>query len=487
MFKLYNSMGRKKRRFKPMDENSVRMYACGITAYYSAHIGNMRTYVNQDILKRLLLHDGYKVVHVQNITDVGHLASDADTGDDKIRAEAEKEHRSMREIADFYAGIFIEDMKALNIMVPDVMPKASEHIPEMLNLIKRLSDKGFLYQASNGIYFDTSKFRGYGKLTGMGFKQLNNSLKEGARVEKVEGKRHATDFAVWRFAGQDEKEMVWDSPWGRGFPGWHLECSAMSMKYLGEQFDIHCGGIDHLQVHHTNETAQSEAATGHRFVDYWVHENFLTVDGKKMSKSLKNIYTVKDILAKGHSASALRLFMMSANYRQGLNFTFEALSGSESELAGMYSLMERLSSVQGRAKNDDTAEFKKSLRSMKKEFFARLNDDISMPEALAAMHSLMNAVSARLGSGKLNRAEAKAAARAMLEMDSILGLQLGGHYRGDAPPLGKEAKALLKEREAARKSGDFRRSDEIRDLLREKHGIAVEDTKAGQSWHRTPG
>lgn len=478
---LYNSLGRKRMRFKPIDGKNVRMYTCGITAYYSAHVGNIRTYVNQDILKRLLLHNRYAVKHVQNITDVGHLVSDADTGDDKMRMEAAKEHKSMREVADFYARIYMEDLASLNVIVPDIMPKASEHVRKMLTLIKELSDKGFLYQASNGLYFDTSKFKGYGKLTGMTFKQLNAQLKEGARVEKVEGKRNATDFAVWRFSSPDEKEMVWDSPWGRGFPGWHLECSTMSMEYLGEHFDIHCGGIDHLQIHHPNEIAQSEASTGQKFVNYWVHGEFLTVDGRKMSKSLQNIYTVKDILARGHSPMALRLFLISANYRQILNFTFEALAGAESSLTGIYSFMERLSAVQNKTQNEDGGAFKAQVKSMKKDFFARLNDDISMPEALAAMHSLINIANARKS---LNRREARVVAKAMLEMDSVLGLRLGEHYAKGKARLSKEETALIKEREQARKAGDFRRADEIRALLMERHKLVVEDTKDGQTWRK---
>ena len=481
---LYNSMGRRKQRFKPIDGKNVRMYTCGITAYYSAHIGNLRSYVNQDILKRVLLHNGYSVRHVQNITDVGHLTSDADTGDDKLRLEAEKEHKGMREIADFYTRIYLDDLKALNVLMPDVMPRASEHIPEMLKLVKELNDRGFLYEAKNGIYFDTSKFKGYGKLTGMSFKQLNSRLKEGARVEKTEGKRNLTDFAVWRFAGPEMREMVWDSPWGRGFPGWHLECSAMSMKYLGSHFDIHCGGIDHLMIHHPNEIAQSEGATGERLANYWMHCEFLVVDGKKMSKSVNNIYTVKEILAKGHQPMALRLFLISANYRQILNFTFDALRGSENELSGIYSFMERLSSVQSAARNDDTASFKGQLSSIKRGFFARLNDDVSMPEALSAMHSLMNIAGARLGSGRMNRGEARAAAKAMLEMDSVLGLQLDRHYRTGGPALSDKERALLDERAKARERGDFGRSDEIRKALIEQHGIIVEDTKDGQSFRR---
>ncbi|MFI5412306.1 MAG: class I tRNA ligase family protein, partial [Candidatus Micrarchaeales archaeon] len=291
MLKLYNSLTHKKQTFKPIKDKHVGMYTCGVTVYYSPHIGNMKKYVMDDILKRVLLHNGYTVTQIENITDVGHLVSDADTGEDKMKIAAEREHKSMKDIADMYTKMFLKDSELLNVLKPDVMPRATEHIKDMLDLLEVLDKKGFLYKAENGIYFDTSKFKNYGKLTGMSFKQLNEQQKGGARIEEVKGKKRITDFAVWRFAHGDEKEMIWESKFGRGFPGWHLECSTMSMKYLGNHFDIHTGGIDHLPIHHPNEIAQSEAATGEPLANYWIHYEFLVVDNTKMSKSIGNIYT----------------------------------------------------------------------------------------------------------------------------------------------------------------------------------------------------
>jgi cysteinyl-tRNA synthetase len=481
MLKLYNSLTRKKETFRPINkDNHVGLYTCGITAYFSAHIGNMRTYTNQDIIKRLLMHNGYTGVHVENITDVGHLVSDADTGEDKLRLEATKERKSMKEVADFYTEVYLKDRQLLNLIPPDYMPKATDHIKEMLDLLELLDQKGFLYKAENGIYFDTSKFKDYGKLTGMTFKQLNSQQREGARVEKVEGKRNATDFAVWRFAPGGEKEMVWDSKWGMGFPGWHLECSAMSMKYLGKHFDIHCGGIDHLQIHHPNEIAQSEAATGEKFVNYWMHMNFLTVDGNKMSKSLRNIYTMQDIVEKGYSPMALRLFYISGHYRQSLNFTFEALSNTEKTLKGIYSFIERLAEVGNKEENPDTAEFKKKIAGYKKDFFKELNNDINMPAALANLHAVINETNAR---AKLNRKEARAVIKAVLEMDQILGLKMGRHVQANKR-LDDDIQKLVNEREAARKNKDFKRSDEIRAMLKGKYRVVLEDTKEGVRWHK---
>lgn len=484
MLFLYNSLAHKRQRFKPIDDSKVGLYTCGITAYYSAHIGNMRTYVEEDILKRVLMHDGYTVTHVQNITDVGHLVSDADTGEDKLRLEADKEHKTMKEVAEFYTRIFIEDCKLLNIIMPDQMPKATDHIKDMLELLETLDQKGYLYKAENGIYFDTSKFKGYGKLTGMTFKQLNKQLKEGARVEKVEGKRNATDFAVWRFAHGDEHEMVWDTKWGKGFPGWHLECSAMSMKYLGKHFDIHCGGIDHLQIHHPNEIAQSEAATGEKFVNYWMHMNFLTIDGAKMSKSLNNIYAVKHIVEKGHSPLALRFFLISGHYKQSLNFTFEALSNAENTLNGIYSFLERMAEVKNKEKNANTIEFKKKVRENKKKFFKNVNNDLNLTSAIADMHAIISETNTRMASGKLNRSEARFVVKSMLEIDEILGLRFDHHISHKRQPLDAKVKKLVDEREAARAAKDFKRADEIRTMLREQYNVVLEDTKDGVKWHK---
>ncbi len=481
MLKLYNSLTRKKETFRPINKDKhIGLYTCGITAYYSAHVGNMRTFTNQDVIKRLLMHDGYTGIHVENITDVGHLVSDADTGEDKLRLEASKEHKSMKEVANFYTEIYLKDRKMLNLIPPDFLPKATEHIGDMLALLEVLDKKGYLYKAENGIYFDTSKFKNYGELTGMTFKQLNSQQREGARVEKVEGKRNATDFAVWRFAPPEEKEMVWDSKWGRGFPGWHLECSAMSMKYLGKHFDIHCGGIDHLPIHHPNEIAQSEAATGEKFVNYWMHMNFLTVDGNKMSKSLRNIYTVQQIVEKGYSPIALRLFYISAHYRQSLNFTFEALSNTENTLKGIYAFIERIADTKNKEENQDTEEFKAKIIKYKKDFFKQLNDDINMPAALADLLAIINETNAK---AKLNRKEAKAAIKAIVEMDQILGLKIGRHIQVNKK-LDDDIQKLVDERETARKNKDFKRSDEIRTMLKEKYQVALEDTKEGVKWYK---
>ncbi len=482
MLRLYNTLTRKKEKFIPISDRKVGFYSCGITAYFYPHIGNMRRYVMDDIVKRTMLHDKYYVTHVENITDVGHLVGDANTTDDKMRVEAEKEHKTMKAVAMFYFGIFENDMKLLNIIKPSKMPFASEHVPEMISLIKKLDDKGFLYRLDSGIYFDTSRFKDYGRLTGSDFDTLNAQLKGGARVERVAGIRNITDFAVWRFA--EGTDMIWDSPWGRGFPGWHIECSVLSMMELGEHFDVHTGGVDHIAVHHSNEIAQSESATGKKFVNYWVHHEFLTVNGQKMSKSLGNIYTVQHVLERGYSPMALRMFMLSGHYRQILNFTFEAMDNIANTLNGIYSFLERLEEIKGTAKNADSADFRRAISSHKRGFFKALDDDINTPLALAEMHAVINYANARRAVGKLNKAEARHVIRAMLEFDKVLGLNFEAHLKPASKPLEKEVQDLLDEREKARKSRDFKRADEIRKLLKDKYNVALEDTSEGVRWHK---
>ncbi|MCW6159564.1 MAG: cysteine--tRNA ligase [Candidatus Micrarchaeales archaeon] len=484
MLKLYNTLTRKKEVFRPIEDKKVKIYACGLTVYYMPHIGNMRKYVNDDIIRRVLQHDGYSVEHIQNITDVGHLISDADEGDDKLRLAAEKEHKSMQDIAAFYTGLMLKDYKMLNILMPEKMPKASDHVNEMIELIKKLEDKGYLYKTEDGLYFDTSKLKDYGKLTGLTFKQLNEQLKAGARVEMIKGKKHITDFSVWRLASPHMREMVWDSPWGRGFPGWHIECSAMSMKYLGKRYDIHTGGIDHIQVHHTNEIAQSEGATGSKVVNFWVHFNFLLVAEQKMSKSIKNIYTVQEILDKGYSPLALRLLYMSGHYRQQLNFTFEALASAENTLKGIYLFLERLNEVKNAVKNDDSKEFRKNIAAHKKAFFKDLDDDINIPLALSEMHAIISATNVREAAGKLNRPEARSVLKTMLELDSVLGLDFEKHAKAKKEPLAEEIMELIRERENARKARDFQRADEIRKILKTDYKIILEDTPEGVKWHK---
>ncbi|MCL5430198.1 MAG: cysteine--tRNA ligase [Candidatus Marsarchaeota archaeon] len=482
MLHLYNTLTHKKETFRPINGKNVGFYTCGITAYYTAHIGNMRKYTMDDVIKRVLMHNGYSVEHIENVTDVGHLAGDANTTDDKMRVSAETQHKTMKQIAEAYFGMFLKESDYLNIIKPNQFLFASENIQVMFDLIKKLDDKGYLYKIGTGMYYDTSKFKNYGKLTGSTFKQLNEKLKAGATVERVDGIRNITDFAVWRFA--EGTDMIWDSPWGRGFPGWHIECSAMSMKALGEHFDVHTGGVDHIAIHHSNEIAQSEAATGQKFVNYWVHHEFLVVNGQKMSKSIGNIYTVQQIIDKGYSPMALRLFYMSGHYRQILNFTFEALTNTENTIKSIYNFLGRLSEAKNKSKNDDTKEFKKKISDHKRMFFKTLDDDINTPMALAEMHAVMNDTNQRESTGKLNSSEAKFVIKTMLSFDSVLGLRFDEHIKSKKEPLDKEIKRLIEEREAARNGRDFKKADDIRNVLKDKYHIIIEDTKEGMRWHK---
>ncbi|MDE1845803.1 MAG: cysteine--tRNA ligase [Candidatus Micrarchaeota archaeon] len=483
MLFLYNTLAHKKQKFEPIKAKAVSMYACGPTVYSAPHIGNFRAYLEQDILRRTLQHEGYKVTHVVNITDVGHLVGDANLGEDKVKLAAEREHKSARAVADFYTGEFTKDLEQLNILTPSVMPKATDHIKEMLSLIEALDKKGYLYKVPTGIYFDTSKFKEYGKLAKMTFEKLNKYLKAGARVERAAGLKNITDFAVWRFRKRESADdMVWDSKWGEGFPGWHIECSAMSMKYLGETFDIHCGGIDHIPIHHTNEIAQSEAATGKKFVNYWVHNNFLTVDGGKMAKSVGNIYTISQLVEKGYSPIAVRYLLISAHYRKKINFTLEALSNSANTLNGIYSFLQRLSSLESSAPLDK--EFKMLAEEAHSKFFKDLNNDLNLPAALSAMHNLITETNRKMGHDLLSKADAKLVLEMMLELDSILGLQFEKNSKQDKKEIKGKIEKLIEERENARKAKDFKKSDEIRELLKNKYKIVIEDTKDGIRWHK---
>jgi len=479
---LYNTLARKKQTFKPQRKGLVSIYACGPTVYSAPHIGNMRTYLEQDILKRALIHGGYKVNHVVNITDVGHLVGDANLGEDKVKLAAEREHKSARQVADFYTAEFERDLSQLNILPPNTMPKATAHINEMLALTKQLDKKKYLYRVHTGIYFDTSKFKQYGKLTGMTFAKLNKYLKAGARVERASEIKNITDFAVWRLRERQEvDEMIWDSQWGEGFPGWHIECSAMSMKYLGETIDIHCGGIDHIPIHHTNEIAQSEAATGKKFVNYWVHTNFLTVEGRKMAKSIGNVYTISDLVKKGFSPMVIRYALISAHYRKKLNFTFDSISNVAKTLNGVYSFLQRLSEIKASGPSDP--KFAKVIKDAKKKFFDEVENDLNIPGALSAMHSLISETNRKIEKGKLNAKDARDVLAAMIEFDQILGLEFEKHLVPKAEP-DSDIKKLIAQRESARSERDFKKSDEIRNMLKEKYGIILEDTKDGVRWHR---
>lgn len=453
--KLFNTLTRKKENFKPIKNGFVGIYTCGPTVYWYQHIGNLRSYVFSDILKRVLIYDGYKLNHVMNITDVGHLTSDADEGEDKMEKAAAKENKDAKEIADYYWGIFKEDFKKLNIIEPDIWPKASEHIDEQIVLIKKLEKRGFTYKTSDGIYFDTSKFKNYGEMANL----KNQKLEAGKRIDLGE-KKNITDFALWKFSpsansGQAKRQQEWNSPWGIGFPGWHLECSAMSMKYLGEHFDIHTGGIDHVPIHHTNEIAQSEAATGKKFVNLWLHGEFLTSGGKKISKSKGGLFTLSELQEKKFKPLAYRYLLLTAHYRTPLNFSLQALKEAQNGY-------ERLKNIISEIKDSSTSTVinKKYL----KDFETAINDDLDMPKALSTLWKMVRDQKA---TGKLETIK---------EMDKVFGLDL---LKKEEIKIPQEVQKLIEERETARKNKDWKKSDELRDKIKES-GYLVEDTPNGQ-------
>ncbi len=477
--KLYNTLTRKKMEFKPIS-SEVRIYSCGPTVYGNAHVGNLRAYIVSDTLKRVLQHLSYKVRHVMNVTDVGHLVGDGSLGEDKLKQAARSEHKSAKQVAEEYERLFLIDMKKLNIERPSVIARATAHIPQILVLIDKLDALGYLYKLNTGIYFDTSKFKGYGELAGMSFEQLNDSLIAGARVERPSGTRNITDFAVWRFSPKEEKEMVWESRYGRGFPGWHIECSAISMEYLGNHFDIHTGGVDHIMIHHQNEIAQSESATGEKFVNFWVHNEFLKVNGRKMSKSLHNIYTLEDLGKSGISPEGYKYFVLSGHYRSIMNLTTESLQNAEKTLNGIYNFIERVSAAGTEGRIDKALE--KEVNTARDRFFSWMENDMNTPEALSSMHALISAVNRRASSSRLSDKDSALIINAMVEMDSVLGLSFEKHAA--IKSIAPAAMKLINEREDARAQKDFKKADRLRNELAESFGIIVEDGKDGPVWRR---
>ncbi|OGZ34246.1 MAG: cysteine--tRNA ligase [Candidatus Portnoybacteria bacterium RBG_13_41_18] len=456
MLKLYNTLTRQKEIFEPINDKKVGIYCCGPTVYWYAHIGNFRTYIFADILRRVLEFNDYQVLHIMNYTDVGHLTSDADTGEDKMEKGAAREGKTAWEIADFYIKAFEKDAEALNILKPDRAVRATDHIPEQIDLIKILEKKGYTYLINDGVYFDTSKLTDYGKLARLDIK----GLKSGARIEIVEGKKNLTDFALWKLTPSGtRRQMEWDSPWGRGFPGWHIECSAMAKKYLGQQFDIHCGGIDHIPVHHTNEIAQSETAFGKVPARFWLHNEFLLVDSGKMSKSLGNIYTLEQLKEKGYGSIAFRYLNLTAHYRSKLNFTWESLEAAQSALDNLYDIYRDLKyDFKGISKSD----FYKKYHD---DFLSAINDDLNTPEALAIMWKLIK-------DEMIPSAEKKSA---LLDFDKIFGLGLKKIEKIEIPP---EILDLANQREKLRQEKKWREADEIRKQI-ESEGWQIEDTKKG--------
>jgi len=459
MLRLYNTLTRKKEVFKPIKKGQVGIYSCGPTVYWYQHIGNLRTYIFSDILKRVLTYNNYKIKHIMNVTDVGHLTSDADEGEDKIEKAAAKEGKKAEDIANFYWKVFRDDFKKLNIKEPDIWCKATEHIQEQINLIKKLEDKGYTYKTSDGIYYDTSKFKEYGKLA----KLKKEGLEAGKRITLKE-KRNITDFALWKFSEiPGKRQQEWNpkdfcADFPIGFPGWHLECSAMSMKYLGEHFDIHTGGIDHIPIHHTNEIAQSEAATGEKFVNYWLHGDFLTFKGEKVSKSKGGLYTVSELEELNFNPLDFRYLCFNTHYRKRLNFSLDILKNAKNSY-------ERLKNIIFDLKTKKDSNKTKKYDEYKKRFKDYINDDLNMPKALSVLWGMLR--DKKLGS--------KEKLRLAYEFDRIFGLNLDKIKQEE---VSLDIKKLIKEREKARKKKDFKKADEIRNKL-QKIGIILEDTPKG--------
>lgn len=472
--RLFNTMTRRKEVFEPIHKGEVGLYTCGPTVYWYAHIGNLRTYIFEDILKRVLLSNGYKVKHVMNITDVGHLTSDQDAGEDKLERGAKREGKTVWEIAKFYEEAFKKDIKRLNIIEPDIWCRATEHVQDQIDLIRRLEEKGFTYDTGEVVYFDTSKLPDYGKLAGVKLEEL----KAGARIEPDPKKRNPLDFALWfKTVGKHATHvMKWPSPWGEGFPGWHIECSAMSMKYLGETFDIHCGGVDHIAIHHTNEIAQSEGATGKQFVRYWMHGEFLRMAEAKMAKSEGNVILVQTLIDNGFDPLDYRYLCLTAHYRDPLNFTDAALESARKARYGLLDFMRRLRQVKKETGNPDIDEI---IETARKRFEHMINDDLNMPQALAVVHDFTRQINTLMAEDSIGRRDADKVLMAMKDFDKVLGVL---EEKEKPLPIPKEElERLIAEREEARKAKDFKHSDEIRRQLREK-GILLEDTDKGPTW-----
>lgn len=457
---LYNTATRKKEEFKPLKSDTVTLYGCGPTVYNYAHIGNLRTYLFEDLLVRTLRLN-YPVKHVMNITDVGHLVSDNDEGEDKMELGAAREGKSAWDIAKYYEAKFFEDFDDLNCVRPSVVTRASEHIKEMIALVKTLEEKGFTYRTSDGIYYDTCKFDRYDALVGHSH---ITGLKCGARVEFNDEKRNPTDFALWKFSPTDKKrQMEWNSPWGIGFPGWHIECSAMAMKYLGHTLDIHCGGVDHIAVHHTNEIAQSEGATGQPYVNYWVHGEFLVLREGKMSKSGGTFVTVSTLKEKGYDPLDYRYLCLGAHYRTQLEFTYDSLDCAKVSLSG---LRKEVSALVKEAAGK-TEETEKMLH-YKKKFISAMEDDLNAPKALAVVWAAVR--------GKEMGAAEKVAF--VTFADTVLGLDLLKEPKQNEE-IPAEVAAMVRARAEARVVKDFKKSDELRDAIAQA-GYMVRDTPQGQ-------
>lgn len=459
-FYFFNTLTRKKERFVPIKEGKVGMYTCGPTVYDYGHIGNFRAFLFDDLLRRWLEYNGYKVTQVMNITNV----------DDKTIKAARKLGVPLKDITRKYIDAFFEHLRMLNVEKAEHYPRATDHIPEMVALIRVLMDKGYGYRSEDGsIYFNVSKFRDYGKLS----KIRVGELKAGARVRVDEyAKEEASDFVLWKAWDKDDGDVYWDTEIGRGRPGWHIECSAMSMKYMGQTFDIHCGGVDNMFPHHENEIAQSEAATGKKFVDYWMHNEHLLVEGRKMSKRWGNYYTVQDLISEECDARAIRYVLIATHYRQQVNFTFDGLNAAKNAVDRLRNFLDRLDTVQG---TDAGTELERLMETVKERFEDAMGDDLNISIALAAIFDFVREVNNLIDRNMVTAEEGKTVTALMMRFDRVLGV-LGETHA--AVKLPEEAQQLIRMREEARKKKEWKRADEIRQQLKEM-GIIVEDTPQG--------
>ena len=492
--RLYNTMGRKMEEFVPIHEGKAGFYGCGPTVYNYAHIGNLRAYVFLDILDKTLSYLNYDITHVMNITDIGHLSGDDDEGEDKMVKTAKQRNQSVLEIAQFYTDAFFNDIDRLNIRRPDIVCKATEHVQDMIDLIKRLEEKGHTYMSGGNLYYDVSTFPDYGKLACLNL----DDLKAGARIDVDQNKKNPQDFVLWFTKSKFENHaLVWDSPWGRGYPGWHIECSAMSMKYLGEQIDIHTGGIDHIPVHHTNEIAQSEGATGKRWVNYWLHNEFLVItkekgqenqEAGKMSKSSGNFLTLQSLVDKGFHPLDYRFFLLGAHYRSQVAFSWTAMEGAKNARKALLQRVEKvLAQNEGKLPEKGAVAISAKGQEYLDKFTTALENDLATPQALSALQTAIKDTSL----------SAEEILSLVGIMDGVLSLSLlegaSSLYQEkkaaeSAPPAEMtpedlEIQALVDERTAAKKAKDFARADAIRQELQER-GIQIIDTPQGPQWKR---
>ena len=453
-----NTLTKKKEKFIPINQNEITIYSCGPTVYKDATIGNMRTNIFQDVLRRMLEYNGYKVKQVMNITDVGHLVSDGDEGEDKMIKSAKEEHKTPEEIAEHYTKLFFEDLKALNIQLPEVICKATEYIPDMIEYVKKLIENGYAYETSTAIYFNVAKLDKYGILSGINLEDQ----KAGARVEIDSEKINPYDFALWIKAPKNHI-MKWNSPWGEGYPGWHIECSTMSKKHLGEQFDIHTGGIDLIPTHHENEIAQSKGFDGKIPANYWLHGEYLLINGGKMSKSLGNVYLLRDIINKGYDPLVYRLFCYTCNYRNKLNFTWEGIESTSKSLERLRNGYQ--SHLNGKEELND--EDIKKLQELENNFNKAINDDMNMPLAMSFVWELV-------------RYEKKSPkiAELLQKFDTVLAIKIDKENNEEKMEIPQEIMDLVEQRKKAREEKNWQESDRLRDIIKEK-GYEVKDTKDG--------